>query len=71
MLNVFQTISLDWKPDGAIKRMQTQIPNAQIRLISSEDRRLTIRMISGILKSGITTAHTNEIVSNTSIKTFL
>ena len=37
---------------GDIIRIQTHTPITQTRLISSEDLRLTMRMISGILKNG-------------------
>lgn len=39
---------------GVIKRMQTQTPKSQTRLISSADFRLMIRVMSGILKRGRT-----------------
>ena len=60
-MNVRQTTSCEVNPDGAIKRMQTQTPNAHDRLMSSDDLRLTIRMMSGMLKSGNTAAATTPI----------
>ena len=45
-------MSCEVNPDGDIKSIHTHTPIAQERLISSEDLRLTIRMISGILNNG-------------------
>ena len=70
MLNVFQTMSWDWKPDGAINKMQIQTPNTQTRLMSSEDRRFTILKINGILKNGIIMAQISEMISKTLILPF-
>jgi hypothetical protein len=67
ILNVLQTISSDRNPDGAIKRMHTQTPTAQIRLISSEDFLLMIRRIKGMLNKGKTAAVITPIVSQISI----
>jgi hypothetical protein len=52
ILNVFQTISTEIKPDGAINRMQTQTPSAQLKLISLEDFLLMILRINGMFHNG-------------------
>ena len=52
ILNTRKFKSGDRKDDGAIRRIQIQTPQAQVRLISLEDLRRTILTISGILKKG-------------------
>jgi len=52
ILNTRKFKSNDRKDDGAIRRIQIQTPQAQVRLISLEDLRRTILTISGILKKG-------------------
>jgi len=51
--NTTRTGSGDCKLDGSMAMTQLQTQITQTRLISPEDRRLTIRSIRGILKSGM------------------
>jgi hypothetical protein len=61
ILKTRQTISLETKPEGAIKARQIQTPKAQDKLMSFEDFLFITFRISGIFHKGITTAATKPI----------
>lgn len=65
MAKVRSTGSEDKRLDGSIPIAQTQTPMTHAKLMSPEERRLTIRMINGMLKNGITTAEIRPRVLNT------
>lgn len=61
-------MSSETKAAGAISKRHIQTPNAQCRLISSEDFRDTMRAIRGILNKGKITAVTKAIFSSILLK---
>ena len=62
MLNAFQVISDEVKPDGAIITKQLQTPITQKRLISSEDFLFITRTIKGMFHKGRIIAAISEII---------
>ena len=54
-------MSLEAKPDGAIKSAHIHTPMAQLIDMSDEDLRRTILTIKGILKKGMITPATRPI----------
>ena len=53
--NVYKTMSDEIRLAGTIPTTQAQTPTTHAKLISSDERRFTIRRINGILKNGINT----------------
>ena len=63
MANTFQTKKSLLKPDGNIAKRHAHIPMAQAMLMSLEERRFIIRIISGMFQRGMTIEATNAILS--------
>ena len=63
MANTFQTKKSLFSPDGNIAKRHAHIPMAQAMLMSFEERRFIMRIISGMFQRGITIEAIKAILS--------
>lgn len=65
--NTFQTKKSLFSPDGNIAKKHTHIPMAQEMLMSFEERRFIMRIISGMFHKGMTIEAIKAILSIISV----